>query len=300
DLRQRLDSFGTVESRGAHLTWRSVTGRCPRFTKSSSYLFLHLASFAPTTVFGKQLGKMSLSGQSSSLSDDKPEIAPDGLNFNTISGQPLQSVGPQQDYSSCKAGRICIGNLEKSVTTDDIHNIFSAFGKILSCRVFADEHGSRGYGYVHFESREAEEKAVQKLNGMLLNGQKENTAKNAAVKQPEAEPGAETMNFNVIKGKPTQSVSPQHEVLLNNCKAGKICIGNLEKSIDSKDIYNTFSAFGNILSCRVFADENGSRGFGYVHFEDQEAAQKAVQKLNGMLFNDQKVVVSTGKQHFFC
>ncbi|XP_051778049.1 embryonic polyadenylate-binding protein A-like [Erpetoichthys calabaricus] len=261
---------------------------------------------------------MSLSGQSSSLSDDKPEIAPDGLNFNTISGQPLQSVGPQQDYSSCKAGRICIGNLEKSVTTDDIHNIFSAFGKILSCRVFADEHGSRGYGYVHFESREAEEKAVQKLNGMLLNGQKviighylssrerdpnnkpleldrsenkENTAKNAAVKQPEAEPGAETMNFNVIKGKPTQSVSPQHEVLLNNCKAGKICIGNLEKSIDSKDIYNTFSAFGNILSCRVFADENGSRGFGYVHFEDQEAAQKAVQKLNGMLFNDQKVVI---------
>uniref|UniRef100_A0A8C4RF43 RRM domain-containing protein n=1 Tax=Erpetoichthys calabaricus TaxID=27687 RepID=A0A8C4RF43_ERPCA len=156
------------------------------------------------------------------------------------------------DYSSCKAGRICIGNLEKSVTTDDIHNIFSAFGKILSCRVFADEHGSRGYGYVE---------------------NKENT----------------TMNFNVIKGKPTQSVSPQHEVLLNNCKAGKICIGNLEKSIDSKDIYNTFSAFGNILSCRVFADENGSRGFGYVHFEDQEAAQKAVQKLNGMLFNDQKV-----------
>ena len=57
-------------------------------------------------------------------------------------------------------------------------------------------------------------------------------------------------------------------------------------------MYDTFSAFGNILSCKVAQDmSNGeSKGYGFVHFETEEAALNAIQKVNGMLLNGKKIV----------
>lgn len=45
------------------------------------------------------------------------------------------------------------------------------------------------------------------------------------------------------------------------------------------------------VSClsKVVCDENGSKGYGFVHFETQEAAERAIEKMNGMLLNDRKV-----------
>ena len=40
---------------------------------------------------------------------------------------------------------------------------------------------------------------------------------------------------------------------------------------------------------QVACDEHGSRGFGFVHFETHEAAQQAINTMNGMLLNDRKV-----------
>ncbi|MGL5117861.1 MAG: hypothetical protein ACRC7H_01425 [Plesiomonas shigelloides] len=43
------------------------------------------------------------------------------------------------------------------------------------------------------------------------------------------------------------------------------------------------------LILKVVADENGSRGYGFIHFESYEASERAIQELNGMMLNDQVV-----------
>ncbi|KAF5929907.1 hypothetical protein HYC85_000090 [Camellia sinensis] len=71
-----------------------------------------------------------------------------------------------------------------------------------------------------------------------------------------------------------------------------VFIKNLDASIDNKALHETFAAFGSVLSCKVAIDANGqSKGYGFVQFDQEEAAQNAIKRLNGMLMNDKQVYV---------
>lgn len=107
-----------------------------------------------------------------------------------------------------------------------------------------------------------------------------------------AERALDTMNFDIIKGRPIRIMWSQRDPSLRKSGVGNVFIKNLDKSIDNKAMYDTFSAFGNILSCKVAQDETGqSKGYGFVHFETEEAANMSIEKVNGMLLNDKKVFV---------
>lgn len=77
-------------------------------------------------------------------------------------------------------------------------------------------------------------------------------------------------------------------------KSGRanLFVKNLEPNFDSKNLYEIFSSFGTILSCKVATDSAGqSKGYGFVQYETEESAQDAINRLNGMLANDREMFV---------
>ena len=107
-----------------------------------------------------------------------------------------------------------------------------------------------------------------------------------------AERALDTLNFDVLRGRSMRIMRSQRDPTLRRSGVGNIIIKNLDKGIDGKALFDTFSAFGDIVSSMVVEDEQGkSKGYGFVHFQEQESADMAITKVNGMLLNDRKVWV---------
>jgi len=145
-----------------------------------------------------------------------------------------------------------------------LYNKFATAGPVLSIRVCRDAitRRSLGYAYVNFQQPQDAERAL------------------------------DTMNFDLMQNKPIRIMWSQRDPTIRRSGAGNIFIKNLDPHIDTKSIYDTFSMFGSILSCKIACDEEGkSKGYGFIHFETEEAAQKAIDKVNGMLLDNKVVFV---------
>lgn len=187
------------------------------------------------------------------------ERALDTMNFDPIQGRPCRIMWSQRDPSIRKSGvgNIFIKNLDKSIDNKALYDTFSAFGNILSCKIAMDEHGSKGYGFVHFETEEAARNSIEKVNGMLLNGKK------------------------VFVGR---FMTRRERVDMMGDRAKKftnVYVKNFGDALDDDKLRTLFEKCGSVSSCKVMTDDDGkSRGFGFVSFDDHEAAQRAVDELN--------------------
>lgn len=73
----------------------------------------------------------------------------------------------------------------------------------------------------------------------------------------------------------------------------KIFIGGLNYNTTEDDLLERLSAFGKVNSVRIVTDkETGkSRGFGFVVFETETAAEKAISEMNNSIFMERRVGV---------
>src|SRR3954464_11632444 len=68
--------------------------------------------------------------------------------------------------------KLFVGNLPYSVNSEELKEMFTPFGGVVSAKVVSDrETGrSRGFGFGEMESEEACERAIRELNGTDLGG----------------------------------------------------------------------------------------------------------------------------------
>jgi len=203
------------------------------------------------------------------------ERALDTMNFDVVKGKPIRIMWSQRDPSLRKSGvgNVFIKNLDKSIDNKALYDTFSAFGNILSCKVVCDENGSKGYAFVHFETQDAADRAIEKMNGMLLNDRKVFVGRFKSRKEREAELGAKAKEFT------------------------NVYIKNFGEDMNDEKLKELFDKYGKTLSVKVMTDPTGkSRGFGFVSYEKHEDANQAVEDMNGTELNGKTVFVGRAQK----
>ncbi|AQL04381.1 Polyadenylate-binding protein 5 [Zea mays] len=174
-------------------------------------------------------------------------------------GTPAAVLPPLGSMAS-----LYVGDLAETVDEPQLHALFSQVAPVATVRVCRDilSGVSLGYGYVNFYSRQEATRAL------------------------------EALNFTPLIGKYIRVMFSNRDPSLRKSGRANLFVKNLEPNIDSKNLYEIFSSFGAILSCKVATDSAGqSKGYGFVQYETEESAEAAINGLNGMLANNRKMFV---------
>lgn len=146
-----------------------------------------------------------------------------------------------------------IGNLHPEVTDMELFNYFRPYGDILSCRIMKDIYSgeSRGFAFLSFKTKEDAKSAKDALNYQKIHG----------------------WEIRISFKKSPGEFDPK----------ANIFVKNIDKEVTTKQLDELCQQFGNVLCCAVRNDENGvSLGYGYVQYENEEAAARAVKALDNV------------------
>ncbi|PPS05519.1 hypothetical protein GOBAR_AA15127 [Gossypium barbadense] len=195
-------------------------------------------------------------------------------------------------------------NLDKSIDHKALHDTFSSFGNILSCKISTDGLGqSKGYGFVQFDNEESAQNAIDKLNVFGEHGEITSVVvmrdadgkskcfgfvnfENAddAARAVEALNGKKFEDKKWYVGKAQKKSEREHEL-----KA------RFEQNM--KEASDKFQEFGNMTSCKVMRDPSGiSKGSGFVAFSTPEEAFRALAEMNGKMIVSNPLYVAPAQR----
>jgi len=175
--------------------------------------------------------------------------------------------GPQPKL--VRGAALYVGDLHPDITDHELFQFFSAIAPVASVRLVRDSltSKSRGYAYVNFHTVE------------------------------EAERVLETHNYSKIRGRPCRIMWSERNPAVRRSGVGNLYVSNLSAEVDPKDLHDRFSEFGNVVSCKISSNpETGkSRGYGFVQFETPDAADKAMEAMDGLELSGQAIKVEKYK-----
>ena len=152
--------------------------------------------------------------------------------------------------STAGDNNIFIKNLAKDIDNKALFDTFSDYGKILSCKVATNRDGeSRGYGFIHFDTKEAAENAIAKIDQKSIEGKV-----------------VTVCHFQAKKDRPARSTA---EIFTN------VYVKNIAKDVKEPALQATAETFGAITSMRIMLNQDGtSKGFAFINYESHENASK--------------------------
>ncbi|XP_029440824.1 RNA binding protein fox-1 homolog 1-like isoform X2 [Rhinatrema bivittatum] len=115
-----------------------------------------------------------------------PSTRPEDASQATLS---LQPQGPEGDENNPPPKRLHVSNIPFRFRDPDLRQMFGQFGKILDVEIIFNERGSKGFGFVTFESSAEADRAREKLNGTVVEGRKievNNATARVVTKKPQA------------------------------------------------------------------------------------------------------------------
>ncbi|PIA43523.1 hypothetical protein AQUCO_01900128v1 [Aquilegia coerulea] len=181
------------------------------------------------------------------------------LNHTPLYGKMIRVMWSHRNPNGRKSGigNLFVKNLSESIDNVKLHEIFSKYGKILSCKVATLLDGmSKGFGFVQFESEESAEKAIENLNGSTVAGK-------------------EIYVGHFVKRNDRGLPNPEVEYT-------NLYIKNLDLDMTEELLQEKFSEFGKISKLTILKDSNGnSKGVAFVNFETPDNAKRAMEEING-------------------
>jgi len=76
-----------------------------------------------------------------------------------------------------------------------------------------------------------------------------------------------------------------------------IYVGNIPRESTESEIKNLFEEFGTVASVNLIRDNYTKmpKGFGFVEMPDKEQAEKAINELNGGIFNGRPLTINPAR-----
>ncbi|XP_067408328.1 RNA binding protein fox-1 homolog 1-like isoform X2 [Emydura macquarii macquarii] len=105
--------------------------------------------------------------------------------------------------SKSQPKRLHVSNIPFRFRDPDLRQMFGQFGKILDVEIIFNERGSKGFGFVTFESSQDADRAREKLNSTIVEGRKievNNATARVVTKNPPAVPVVNGWKINPLVG----------------------------------------------------------------------------------------------------
>ncbi|XP_046682274.1 ELAV-like protein 3 isoform X6 [Homalodisca vitripennis] len=250
----------------------------------------------------------------------RPEDAEKAIN--TLNGLRLQNKTIKVSFArpsseAIKGANLYVSGLPKNMAQQDLENLFSPYGRIITSRILCDNITglSKGVGFIRFDQRIEAERAIQELNGTIPKGSTEpitvkfanNPSNNnkaipplAAYLAPQAARrfgGPIHHPTGRFRYSPLAGDLLANSMLPGNAMNGSgwcIFVYNLAPETEENVLWQLFGPFGAVQSVKVIRDlqTNKCKGFGFVTMTNYDEAVVAIQSLNGYTLGNRVLQVS--------
>eukprot|EP00740_Mantoniella_antarctica_P006282 CAMPEP_0181363690 /NCGR_PEP_ID=MMETSP1106-20121128/8899_1 /TAXON_ID=81844 /ORGANISM="Mantoniella antarctica, Strain SL-175" /LENGTH=249 /DNA_ID=CAMNT_0023478177 /DNA_START=176 /DNA_END=921 /DNA_ORIENTATION=+ len=194
-------------------------------------------------------------------------MATSGLAGGRIAASAGSNLLGQHAVDRNQDHTVYVGNLDPQVTEEVVWEAFVQAGPVVNVYVPKDRvsNAHQGYAFVEYRGEDDADYAIKVLNMIKLYGKP------------------------IRVNKAAQDAKKSNEVGAN------LFVGNLDAELDEKLLYDTFSAFGVVVTTPKIMrdpDTGNSRGFGFVSYDSFEAADAAIEAMNGQFLCNRPISVT--------